>query len=181
MNGVFKSIQRAGAILLFALAYFFDSSGSIMALLLAIAVHELGHLLALKSMGVRMIELRITFVGLEMEYQGQLNRKGRVISLAAGPAVGAGFALLCLYMKTPFLRFSGMLSAALTAFNLLPALPLDGGRLVLELCGVRSVCRCSLVVAVALLFLGTVLLIRLGSFAMLGMGIWLLLYHGIVR
>lgn len=181
MNGIFKSYQRAGAILLFALAYFFDSSGVIMAMLIAAAVHELGHVAALKMMGAKIQQLRISFVGLEMEYRGQLLRRERVLALAAGPAAGGIYALLCLCSNVPFWRLSSTVSAVLTTFNLLPALPLDGGRLLLELCGMATARRCSLVVSAALFFLGVLLLLRTGSCILLGMSVWLLLYHGIVR
>ena len=181
MNRMLKSIQRAGVILLISLAYFFDSSGVIMATVIAAAVHELGHAAALKMVGAQKLQLRTTFTGLEMQYRGQLLRRERILALAAGPIAGGVYTLLLLCSDVPFWQLSGVVSAVLTTFNLLPVLPLDGGRLLLELCGMTAARRCSVAVGTAVFFLGILLFWRTGSFLLLGMSVWLLLYHGIVR
>lgn len=58
-----------GALLLMALVYFFDENGICAALLLAAAVHEAGHVLALRMLGAQVTGLRIELSGLCLDYR----------------------------------------------------------------------------------------------------------------
>ena len=140
----------AGAALLFALLYFFDDAGLVSALAPAVLAHELGHAAALRFYGARIRRVRIGVFGVELGYAGALSGGRAVFAIAAGPAAGALYAaaaFLCARGEG-FWRLSGAVSAALTAFNLLPALPLDGGRLVEELAGEGLARKLSRVTAV---------------------------------
>ena len=173
----FQKWQKAGALLLFALAYFFDGSGVVAAVLPAVAVHELGHLLALWAAGAQVRDIRVGLLGLEINYRGRLGQSARLGSALAGPGAGALYAALLLAADNPFWRLSGQLSAGLTAFNLLPALPLDGGRVAAEFLAGQNMRRLSRLTALLLLILGLWVLWRFSSFMLLIAGAWLLLYN----
>jgi Zn-dependent protease len=104
-------------------------------LIIALFVHEFGHLLAYRLMGQpwgRMVFL--PFLGamavprLPQESQGQT-----VFAALMGPGFSALLGILCMvpwllgHQPHQFLIVLGLITAALNLFNLLPAEPLDGG------------------------------------------------------
>lgn len=166
-----------GAALLLALLYFFDDAGLVAALVPAAAAHELGHAAALRLCGARLRRVRIGAFGVELIYAGLLPRGRAVIAAAAGPAAGAVYAAAALLAGGSFWRLSGAVSVALTAFNLLPALPLDGGRLAKELAGEGLARQLSRVTAILAAMGGFALFIRYRSLSLLVMGLWLCYYN----
>lgn len=119
------------ALLLFALGYFFDGSGLFAALLPAMAVHELGHLIFLRLGGCRLRSLRLGLPGLEMDYFGSLVGFRGFLAILAGPFFGLAYALALACLPGEYCALGSGLSMALSLVNLLPVLPLDGGRLLL--------------------------------------------------
>jgi stage IV sporulation protein FB len=123
-----------GAILLFAVLYFFDDSGLTPALFPAVIVHEFGHALMIFALGGSVRGMRLDLTGLRMDFRGDTGTAGELAIAAAGPAMGllyaAAASALGVRLNSEFLICSAGISAVLTAFNLLPALPLDGGRIV---------------------------------------------------
>ena len=93
----------------------------------AIAIHEAGHLLAIKATGGRVTAVRIRPAGLEIERGGRASSYAADAAVSiAGPAASvataaAGFALGGVF------RLYGTLSAILGVFNALPIEGLDGG------------------------------------------------------
>ena len=160
------------ALLAASLMYFFDEEGLYAAMLPAAAVHELGHFAALKSGGIRLRRLSFGAGGLEMDYWGSLSGLTGAAAIAAGPIFGLIYGLL-VFSHLEYFRLSGWISLALSLFNLLPVLPLDGGRLLTMAMGRRgeiisrgmSVCA-----AVA----GLWLLLSQGIFTPFALGVWLL-------
>lgn len=156
------------------------------ALLVPVAVHELGHLLALGLLGYHPRTLGLEARGLMIRYDGLGGWFYEVAAALAGPLAGLLYALLVLlaHGELPdWLSVSGSVSLLLTGFNLLPILPLDGGRVLEALClsfleeeeAERLITWIS-GTALALLFIaGTILLLRKKSTAMLTAGLWLLL------
>lgn len=115
-----------GFLLLAAWLNYLDRQGIVPLALLSCTLHELGHLLVLLLLGVRVRRLSITAVGAEMEIDRSLSYGGEVLAALAGPLVNLALALT-------FCRFSrgwvfAGLNLALCCFNLLPVGRLDGGR-----------------------------------------------------
>lgn len=115
------------------------------ALLLSLFVHEAGHLLSARLAGVRVTSLTAMPFGCGMQL-GNLYalNPGRVFAVAAGGPLAS---LALLFVDGALVQW-GLLSPAfalallrvtltLLLFNLLPALPLDGGRMLVALCSRR--------------------------------------------
>ena len=115
----------AGAVLLLTALYYLSGMGQLAALLCAAAVHELGHLAALKLCRVDVRGLRFGAGGLDMAVSGFTGASERLVCYAAGPAAGL---LYCLAVRRVF-PSSAIYSLLLSTYNLLPVLPLDGGRM----------------------------------------------------
>ena len=155
------------------------------ALLLPVAVHELGHLLALKLLGFRLRTLGLEAKGLMIRYSGMGSWLQEAAAALAGPLAGLLYGILLLPAEgtiPEWLSVSGSVSLMLTGFNLLPILPLDGGRALGALCfrfldkaeAERLLSRISAAAMTLLLLGGTVLLFRQKSAALLAAGLWLL-------
>jgi Zn-dependent protease len=122
----------AGAIGALALIYYLMDTGEMLALLVPVLIHELGHLTALKAMGLDISGFRLELKGCCIEYKGYSGVAGNVAAALAGPVAGALYAMAAAYgaerMNNQWLALSAGVSLLLTVFNLLPVLPLDGGR-----------------------------------------------------
>jgi stage IV sporulation protein FB len=94
----------------------------------AAALHELGHWLVLRLLGVRVTRLRLGVFGAVLETDsGRLSYGQELAAVLAGP----GTNLLCALALTaagPGLEEAAGAHLVLGAFNLLPVRPLDGGR-----------------------------------------------------
>ena len=165
----------AGAILLFALFYFLDSEGIVSAMIPAVLIHEIGHVLALRLCGSRVTRVCVSLTGVELDYAPGVGGLRAAACFLSGPLFGAAYALAALAQKSVFWRMSGASSALLTAFNLLPILPLDGGRAVALLLTEAAARRVFLLAALALLAGGAALAVSRGSFMALWLGAWLTL------
>lgn len=127
----------AGAALLGALLVFLLRGEELAALALPVAAHELGHLGALLSLGLRPRCFRVEIKGLCLDYAGDPGVMGQVWIAAAGPAAGLLYAWAAARLGTElgwdWLCLSAGISLLLSLFNLLPALPLDGGQILFQL------------------------------------------------
>lgn len=121
-----------GFILLAALLFFFDDCGLIAACVPAIAVHELGHVLVMLFFGVKPLRLSADTSGLSLDYAGSLDSTAEFFTALSGPALGLMFALTCSKLGraygSEYLLLCAGLGTVINLFNLLPCLPLDGGR-----------------------------------------------------
>lgn len=114
------------AALLSATAYF-GSLRLLLALLLAAAVHELGHGAAARLTGQRLAGIRLTALGAELtlEEAGRTSFLQDLLLSLSGPAANLLLAaLLAILGRFPLVLGSSLL---LGCFNLLPVYPLDGG------------------------------------------------------
>ena len=96
--------------------------------LLAAAVHELGHILAVRFMGGRIRSLRLHAFGARIEAAPMSYGRAALCALA-GPAAGA--LTLLAWRSFPELALAGLVQ---TVFNLLPLPHLDGGTAARNIC-----------------------------------------------
>ena len=118
-----------GFLLLAASLYYLGGGGALTAFLTAALAHELGHLAVLWLSGAELCRVRITPCGPVIDYRGALTRREEMGVLAAGPLSGLLFALTAFMIGTPYFCYTGAIALLATVFNLLPVMPMDGGRL----------------------------------------------------
>jgi Zn-dependent protease len=100
----------------------------------SVLLHELGHALVARYLGVPVAGIGLHFFGGAAEMVGLPRRPGDEIAIAAaGPAVSLALAGLghglAIVTGSPVLAQFGWVNFALAIFNLLPAFPSDGGRI----------------------------------------------------
>jgi len=130
-------------LLLLAVAFFAYGgvSGVLVALLLfgSVVLHELGHALVARRLGVHVSGIELSFFGGAAKMVQMPRSANHEIAIAAaGPAVslmlaGAGFGLGILtnvsILSVSIFSTIGALNLIVAGFNLIPALPMDGGRI----------------------------------------------------
>lgn len=156
--------------LLLLLIVFLTSSGLgglgiVLLTFASVLVHEFGHALVARQLGVRIAAIDLHFLGGAAQMIDVPRRPGDEIAIAAaGPAVSlalAGFGLgLGGALGVSILVTLGWINLILGLFNLLPAFPLDGGR-ILRAALVRRLGR----------WRGTELAVQLGRALAVGMGV----------
>ena len=117
-----------------ALLFWGGVIGILFVLIASVLLHELGHALVARHLGVEIASIELHFLGGAAKMTSQpKTANDEVLIAAAGPAVsfalgGIGLVLLTFVNWQVFYWF-GVINIALGAFNLLPALPMDGGRI----------------------------------------------------
>ncbi len=166
---------------------------------LSVVLHELSHSLVARAYGVEMRGITLFFFGgvAEMPNEPPTPLSEFMIA-AAGPAASFAIALACAgagalggaagwpVPAVSVLLYLGVLNAALAIFNLVPAFPLDGGRILRSiLWGWKKSLRWATRVASAIGAGFGLLLIGLGIFlflqGQLASGFWLFLLGLFVR
>ena len=120
-------IQIAGSFLcLLAVMIFLDTENLCLYFLAAAAMHECGHLLAIRLCGGAVRLFRLTACGGVIRYALPRRSPGREAVIALGGcALGGILAGAAYFLGQPLLCGA---STILTLFNLLPIATLDGGR-----------------------------------------------------
>ena len=122
-----------GFLLLLGVLYWLDEGVGLLSWgLLACAVHELGHVAAALAFGGRAERLSLTVVGAELSfsYREPLTYGQDSLVALAGPAVNLLFGGLFFALGR---HLPTVICLGVGAFNLLPILPMDGGRVLYSL------------------------------------------------
>jgi Zn-dependent protease len=154
----------------------------------SILLHELGHAVQAQREGMTIDGITLWLFGGVARFAGMFTSPGAEFRIAvAGPlvslALGGGFVGLSLLPGLPepvnaVCAWLGFINLLLLAFNLLPALPLDGGRMLRAglwrwrgdlQSATRLAAAGGRVISLALIGLGIAMLIFLGAFS----GLWL--------
>lgn len=174
------------AIAYFSLLLFFGKPDQTAAVLLAVGVHEVSHLLSLAFFNCSVSSVNVGLNGLCINYSGKDRPVEAFVSSTAGPVGGFLFYLLGKLLPDHALPLwfimSSRISLFLSLFNSLPAYPLDGGYAlnilltpVLEN-GVREriIRAAGLCFSCLLILSGLAFLMKNGGFGASAAGIWLL-------
>ena len=115
-----------GALLFVVGLYLAESASLATSLLVAVAVHEAGHLVAFCLLGAPLPRLRVALMGLRLEPQAPLSYRAEALCALTGPLVNlmAGLVLV----TTTWGEEMAAVHLLTAAVNLLPITSLDGGR-----------------------------------------------------
>lgn len=136
-------------LLLLSILLIADEQGILFLFLLAAAIHEAGHALAIYLCGGRITMIELTGIGAVMRYTGAAANLKLFCIATAGPCAGLLTALFCAHFE--IYTFAGI-NILLSLFNLLPIKPLDGWTALNSLCFVPE--RISILCASILLLIG---------------------------
>jgi Zn-dependent protease len=99
-----------------------------------VLLHELGHAVVARRLGVDVSGIELGFLGGAAKMTSlPRTANAELLIAAAGPAVslvlgGAGLGLAALF-HSPMFALVGWINLVIAGFNLIPALPMDGGRI----------------------------------------------------
>lgn len=134
-NWVRKSLISLGIYALFFFLIFNQDLTIIAAVLTVLLIHEFGHFFAMKAFNYNNVKLFVLplFGAYVSGKKSLISQKQMTIIILAGPIPGIiiGFSLLMcnIYYPHDKLEMLGHIFLFLNLFNLLPFIPLDGGRL----------------------------------------------------
>jgi Zn-dependent protease len=124
------------------LAYWIAGAVACFLFVASVLLHELCHSLVGLSLGISVKRITLFVFGGVAQVEGEVHTpRGEFLMSIAGPATSAALAGLCYYlsgqhwhpenapdMVTAVLSLMALINAILAIFNMLPGLPLDGGR-----------------------------------------------------
>lgn len=187
----------AAALAILGVLFYLSKPEELAAVLAAVVFHELGHIIALWLLGLHIKGFRAEARGFCIDYYGYTGAFGHAVAAAAGPVMGFAYAYAAskygTELNNPTLCLSAGTSLLLSIFNLLPAMPLDGGRIFAQLSiaifgdrkGEILSSAVSFFTALCMLLFGVWLMLHEQGAALLVASIWLLLYQedrrGIVK
>jgi Zn-dependent protease len=104
------------------------------AVFISVILHELGHALAARSLGMKIMDISLyPFGGMARMTSAPKTTRDEILMAAAGPAVSLILAVaigVAAWLTGNYtLWLLAKINLMLGAFNLLPALPMDGGRI----------------------------------------------------
>lgn len=156
--------------------------------LLVMVIHEYGHAIMASKLGYGIRNLKLLPFGICLNLtSSKMENKDEILIALAGPLINLVCFVLCMaiwwlfpvtFMFLEMFAFANLVTAF---FNLLPILPLDGGRVLVAFLSVfferKKVCKltyvCNLVIGMALLILFFVF-IRIVPWTFLFMGIFVI-------
>lgn len=113
-------------VLMWSIFYFFDREGLLPVFFCAAVLHEMGHYIVMRLLGGQLIFLRLTAFGAEMRMTLPGGYLHEFLVAGAGPLSNFLTSYLLSVLGHPVAAGAG---AVLGLFNLLPASPLDGGKI----------------------------------------------------
>ena len=138
--------------------------------IIAVAFHEICHLIAVKSCGGEILSLSIGVGGAEIQC-GNMTEKKNLLSVLLGPV--GGLLLACFGHWLPGVA---LCSFILSVYNLIPVLPMDGGRALCILFGERKWVYCFQNIMLMILFVLALLFTFLMKLGLLPVTIVAILY-----
>lgn len=126
-------------LVLLAILYIMDRNMAFLPTLIAVCIHEFSHIIAIKLCGgtVKKIDIRAFGIKIDVPELQYISYRREIIIAAAGPAAGIITAVCASaaarFFDIEFLRFFSGINLVISAINLIPVYPLDGGRIVLSL------------------------------------------------
>lgn len=107
---------------------------------ISLLVHEAGHLIAAKKMGMKVRSCIIMPYGGELIIPGRLtaSRKDRVILAMGGPLATIGLFISALIISFPGNDLVARVQLFLLSLNLMPILPLDGGQALTAILAIKG-------------------------------------------
>ncbi|MCX7923833.1 MAG: site-2 protease family protein [Clostridia bacterium] len=131
-------------LIILLIALIFGYIDKFLAAFMSIMLHELGHVVLTVISGGRVYIIRILPVGFNAVIEeGECSRLRRVYIYFGGPITNLIIVLLCLIMEPYYLiqtnnmHFFISINLWLAIFNLIPILPLDGGKVLREVLAER--------------------------------------------
>ena len=126
-------------LILLAILYIMDINAAFLPTLIAVCIHELAHIIAIKFCGgtVKKVDVRAFGIRIDVPELQFISYSREIIIAAAGPAAGIITAVCASaaarFFDVGFLNFFSGVNLVISAINLIPVYPLDGGRIVLSL------------------------------------------------
>ncbi len=123
--------------ILISVMYLLDFGKVFVPVLLAVLLHESAHILVIRLMGYEIEKVDVRAFGISVKVEGieYIPYTKEIIIAAAGPLAGIVTACVFLVAAKSFgiysLGYFAGVNIVITAINLLPVYPLDGGRIVL--------------------------------------------------
>lgn len=171
-----------GAVMALAALFFALNTETMLCVLTAVLIHELGHVLALWVQRRKIDYIRLEAFGLAIRCRSMGSYRQEIVATLAGPAFSFLLAFTAAAVSEGGWLLSGV-SMTLGAFNLLPAYPLDGGRALYAFtasvfgpdAAEKISCAATCAVSLFILVCGLIVLIETGTNAtLLISGAWLL-------
>lgn len=128
-------VEAHWSLLLALLLFSWTSSLALaLAVFASVLVHEFGHSLLAQRLGVRIAGIELHFFGgVAKMIDLPKTPRDEILIAAAGPltsfVLGIGAYFLGITLQSPLLLTLASVNLVLAVFNLLPALPMDGGRI----------------------------------------------------
>lgn len=108
--------------------FYFEGTHGALAILLAVFLHECGHLFAFFLLGEKTPRLSLHAFGITLTPRRLLSYGREALIAFFGPLVNLATYFLCFSLDTPFASALASSSLLLAGIHLLPIIPLDGGR-----------------------------------------------------